>query len=271
MKGFLLIYIASCAYNRAHKQKLVMQKRKQNESYSFDKDIKNSGQYQYTDFSKYSARVATKKQSEEIIRLLKEGFSENIKILDVGCGDGIFTFELLRKINPKEIVAFDCAGEAIKVANNAIEEKDKKRIRFLTRSVYDAHKIFKKNSFDVIVIRGVLHHLINPKRAVKSLSCLSDNIIVLEPNGYNPILKIIENTSTYHLQRGEKSYWPPTINRWFADNGFKVKKQLFFSIVPYFCPKNIVKLLKFIEPLMEKIPFVKKFYCGTNLIFYEKQ
>ena len=248
-----------------------MSKRKEKNTYSFNKDIEKHGRYQYTNFNKYSAYIATKKQSEELIKLLKEYTGKNISILDVGCGDGTFTFELFKKVNPKKIIAFDCAQEAIRVANNTVKNKDKERIKFLSGDACNAHKMFKDSFFDVIVIRGVLHHLVNPERAIKSLRHLSDNIVVLEPNGYNPILKIIENTSPYHLQRGEKSYWPPTINKWFSDNGFKVKKQKFFSIVPYFFPKNVVRMLKFIEPVMEKVPYVKRFYCGTNLIFYEKQ
>lgn len=265
-----MISFVTYAYNILHKEGMVMRKKKEKNIYSFNEDIENNGQYQYTNFNKYSAYIATKKQSEELIKLLKERSSKNISILDVGCGDGTFTFEILEKVNPKRIVGFDYAQSAIRVANNAIEVKDRNKIKFLYGDVYNAHKMFKKNYFDIIVVRGVLHHLSSPKQAIKSLRYLSNKIIVLEPNGFNPILKIIENTSPYHIQRGEKSYWPPTVNKWFTDNGFKVKKQLFFSIVPYFCPKNIVKLLKLIEPLMEKIPFIKLFYCGTNLIYYEK-
>lgn len=245
--------------------------RKQEENtYSFNRDIKSGGRYQYTNFRNYSAYVATKKQSEELIKLIKTRMSGNISILDVGCGDGTFTFEILKEINPKKIVGFDCAQAAIKVADNAIQAKDRNRIKFLHVDVYNSHKIFKKNSFDIVIIRGVLHHLSRPSLAIRSLRNISDKIIVLEPNGFNPILKIIENTSPYHIQRGERSYWPPTIDKWFEDNGFKVKKQLFFSLVPYFCPKVIVRFLKLIEPVMENIPIVKLFYCGTNLIYYER-
>ena len=248
-----------------------MKRKKEKNIHAFNEDIKSHGRYQYTDFKKFSAYIATKRQSEALIKLLKENTKENINILDVGCGDGTFTFEILKKVNPKRIIGFDNAQSAIRVANNAVRAKDREKIKFLYGDAYRAHKMFKRNSFDIIVIRGVLHHLYKPKQAIKSLSCLSNKIIVLESNGFNPILKIIENVSTYHIKREEKSYWPPTLNKWFIDNGFKVKKQLFFSIVPYFCPENITRLLKLIEPFMEKIPFIRMFYCGTNLIYYEKQ
>ncbi len=248
-----------------------MKKGKEKSIQVFNRDVKNTGQYLYTDLEKYSANIATKKQSEELIKIVLKYSKLNRTILDVGCGDGIFTFELLEETNPKKIVGFDSAQTAVKVAANRINPKDKKKISFKIGDVYDAFKLFPKKSFDIIVVRGVLHHLYNPQKAIKSLSTLSDKIIILEPNGYNPILKIIEKASPYHRQHEERSYWPPTINKWFTDLQFEVKEQSFFGIVPYFCPKPVAQVLKFIEPGMEKIPVIYKFYCGTNLIYYEKK
>lgn len=247
---------------------MISKKRKK--SSAFDEDIKREGRYQYVNFEQYSIYIATKRQSEEIIRLLQKHTDKNTSILDVGCGDGTFTFELLREVLCKKMVGFDVAKEAIKVAQNAVTPKDKKKIFFQEGSIYDANKMFRKNSFDIIVVRGVLHHLENPERGIQSLSKLAKKIIVLEPNGYNPILKLIERFSQYHIEHEEKSYWPPTLNSWFIRNGYHVKEQKFFSIIPYFCPEPIAKALKIIQPLMEKIPGIKIFYCGTNLIYYEK-
>jgi ubiquinone/menaquinone biosynthesis C-methylase UbiE len=247
-----------------------MKRKKEKNIQAFNKDIKIMGQYLYTDFQKYSAYVATKRQSRELIRLMRGVRKEELTILDVGCGDGVFTFELFKEIKPKKIIGFDSARSAIEVANKKVEVKDRGKIIFQHGDVYDAHRLFGKNSFDIIVIRGVLHHLYDPQKAIKSLSFLSKKIIVLEPNGFNPILKVIEKVSSYHREHEERSYWPPKMNRWFLDAKFKVKKQLFFGIVPYFCPKNIAKPLNYIEQYMEQIPFLKKFYCGTNLIYFEK-
>lgn len=251
-------------------EKNKMKRKKEKSIQMFDKDIKKEGKYQYTNFQKYSAYIATKRQSEELIKLLKENTIDNPKILDVGCGDGTFTFEILNNVHPKEILGFDRVRSAIEVATNSISKENKRKITFKFGNVYNANKMFKPNSFDIIVVRGVLHHLYGPQKAIKSLSIVSDKIIVLEPNGFNPILKVIERLSQYHRQHEEKSYWPPTLNKWFEDFGFIPKKQTFFGIVPYFCPKVIAETLRFIEPFMESLPLIKRFYCGTNLIYYEK-
>ncbi len=248
-----------------------MKRKKEINVKAFNDDIKNKGRYQYANFEKYSIYIATKRQTEEIVRVLKLHVKKNSSILDVGCGDGTFTFEIYKRFHPKIIIGFDDAKSAINVASKSVKTKDKKNIIFLHGNVYNAHRMFKKTySFDVIVIRGVLHHLYNPQQAIKSLSQLSNKIIVLEPNGYNPMLKIIERTSPYHIKHEEKSYWPPTLNKWFRNNNFTVREQSFFSIVPYFCPEKIARLLKRVEPYIEKLTILKLFYCGTNLIYYEK-
>lgn len=237
---------------------------------AFNEDIKKNGQYLYTNFQQYSAYIATKRQSKELIKLIMEYIGYNATILDVGCGDGIFTLELLNEVKPKKIIGFDKAQLAIKLANKHIKKGDKKKITFRYCDIYNAHKYFRKNSFNIIIVRGVLHHVDDPQRAIASLSYISNKIIVLEPNGSNPILKLIEKISPYHRRHGEKSYLPPMLNKWFKNNGYVVKKQQYFSIIPYFFPKSIVKLLEHIEPFMERLPFVKVYYCGTNLIYYER-
>jgi len=246
-----------------------MKKKEKNIS-EFNKDVKKSGRYVYTNFQEYSFFRATKRQTNELNALLRKISKKKIKILDVGCGDGTFTIEMYKRNNIKNIVGFDSAGDAIKIARRGLDKSLKNNIKFLQGDVYNAHKMFKNNSFDVIIIRGVLHHLYQPKKAIKSLSLISSRIIIIEPNGYNPLLKIIEKVSRYHRRHEEKSYLPPTLNSWFKENGYLLKEQYFFSIVPYFAPKALVKVLEAIEPLIESIPILNTFLCGTNLAYYAK-
>ncbi|HVA96923.1 MAG TPA: class I SAM-dependent methyltransferase [Candidatus Acidoferrales bacterium] len=248
-----------------------MKRKKEKNIDVFNDDIQATGKYRYTNFEKSSAYSATKRQSDELIKILQSKVGRKTTVLDVGCGDGTFTLELLLRAHPEKIVGFDYAKNAIQAARRLVLKKDKRNIIFKTINVYDANKVFDTNSFDVIVIRGVLHHLYDPERAVNVLSPLSKRIIVLEPNGYNPIIKLIEKLSPYHKQHEEKSFWPPKLNSWFINAGFIVKDQQFFGIVPYFCPDFAVSILQVIQPVMERLPFVNRLYCGTNLIYYERR
>lgn len=235
----------------------------------FNKDVNNLGGYAYTDQNIYSAVTASEKQSEEILKAVRKQFKKPIRIIDVGSGDGTYTIELLEKLNPKMIIGFDYAKDAVEIAKKRISNKNAHKIKFIQCNIYDVNKKIK-DKFDVVVIRGVLHHLYRPQKGINAISKLADVIVVVEPNGYSPIMKIIEKISPYHRTHEEKSYWPPTLNSWFEKNGFKVKKQYFCGIVPFFFNESLARILKTIEPYIEDIPYLNRIYCGTNLIVYEK-
>ena len=71
----------------------------------YNEDIKKLGRYEYTGLDMYSAVTAGKKQSEEILKSIRsQKLKKPLLILDVGSGDGTYTFELLEKLNPKKII-----------------------------------------------------------------------------------------------------------------------------------------------------------------------
>lgn len=236
----------------------------------FNKDVKSLGAYAYTNQNIYSAITAGKKQSEGILKAVRSQVKKPRKIIDIGSGDGTYTFELFKELRPKEIVGFDFAKEAVEIANKRIKRKDKGKIKFVESSIYDVNKKIK-SKFDVAVVRGVLHHLYNPQRGIAAICKLADIVVVAEPNGFSPLMKIMEKVSSYHRRHEEKSYWPPTLNSWFEKNGFKVKEQRFFGPVPFFFPETPARMIKAIEPFIENIPYLNRIYCATNLIIYEKQ
>lgn len=237
----------------------------------YNQDIKKLGRYEYTGEDKYSAITAGRKQSEEILRSIKSlRLKKPYKILDVGSGDGTYTFELYEKLNPKLIVGFDFSKGGVEIARKRVKKKDARKIKFINSSIYNVDKKIREN-FDVAVIRGVLHHLYYPQRGIKAVCKLSDVIVVAEPNGYSPLMKIMEKVSPYHRKHEEKSYFPPTLNSWFKKNGFRIKKQYFFGPVPFFFPEMPARIIKKIEPFIENVPYVNRIYCASNLIIYEKK
>ena len=236
----------------------------------YDQDVNRFGEYIYNKKDSYSSVVARQRQFDEILKTLNLFFDQNIAILDVGCGDGTFTIKIFDSFKPRNIFGVDYSKKGIDVATKKVKKTQKKRIKFKYIDIYEIDKKIKKYKYDVALLSGVLHHLDRAEVIVYKLSKVVDNIIVIEPNGYNPILKIIENVSSYHIIHNEKSYLPPTLDKWFIKRGYKVKRKKYFGLVPYFCIEIIAKILKKIEPIIENIPIVKNILCGSSVIFYSK-
>lgn len=238
---------------------------------AYSADVVANGGYVYTKKLQYSVNIATQKQTEEIHVLVGRviGF-RRVRILDLGCGDGTYTLELLHKFNLKRIVGFDVTKKAIVAAKRRIPKNKQAQVEFQVNDIYHLSSRYMKGQFDLGILRGVLHHLEYPQQGIQQIANVLDTVVVLEPNGFNPIMKLIEKTSIYHIQHGEKSYWPPTLDRWFANNGYHVAYKKYFDTVPYFCPDWFAKALKFIEPLAENIPGLNRVCCGVILILYQK-
>jgi hypothetical protein len=118
-------------------------------------------------------------------------------------------------------------------------------VSFDVGNIYDIENCHRNQSGpSVAVIRGVLHHLDNPRAAIARLAGEFDSVIALEPNGFNPMMKAIERFSAYHRAHDEKSYWPPALNQWFTDRQYVVIEQKYFCLVPYFCPTPAAKVFE---------------------------
>ncbi len=109
-----------------------------------------------------------------------------------------------------------------------------KKIQFRTGDIYKVDSL--KGRFEIAVARGILHHLYDLPKAVRALSLVADEIIVVEPNGYNPILKMIEKISNYHIEHEEKSYFPFSLRHEFERNGGKSPRGSYRGLVPFFAP-----------------------------------
>ena len=84
----------------------------------------------------------------------------------------------------------------------------------------------------------------------------------MEPNGYNPVLKVIEKLSRYHVEHEEKSYSPRRVAAWFERCGARVEAERYIGLVPMFCPDLLARLLKSFEPLVERTPLLRRIACG---------
>ena len=228
----------------------------------FNSNVVDNNGYLYTTNAPLSSILSNKRISDAIIELIPE----NIKtIVDVGCGDGTYTIDIaIRKPNAK-VSGFDPAKEAIVLA-----KKQNPQLFFYEGNILD-NTTLKAEKFDIAVIRGVLHHLSEPELAIKNSGLFADKIIIVEPNGNNPILKIIEKTSSYHLKHEEQSFSSNTLKNWCAKNNFDVKHLDYIGFIPFFFPTILTKIIYFFQPYLEKIYFIKKFFGAQIIIYAEKK
>jgi ubiquinone/menaquinone biosynthesis C-methylase UbiE len=230
----------------------------------FAADVAEGGGYQYTR-GKLSSSLANERVSEVSLELCAPA---GRRLIDIGCGDGTYTLELAHRGRPAEIVGLDPAAEAVKVARERAGEAGAANLSFMTGSAYELPQ--EDGAFDVAVLRGVLHHVDDPKQALVEALRVAKRVVAIEPNGYNPGLKLIERVSPYHREHGEKSYTPRSLDRWIAELGGDIVDRRFLNFVPMFAPDWYARLSKRVEPVVESIPGLRQIACAQYAFAAER-
>ena len=225
----------------------------------FNKDVLQGNGYEYTDENRYSARIANERMTQAIKSAAQWSGK---RVLDIGCGDGAYTGTLL-DMGAASVLGVDPAITAIERAR--IRAGDNPRLNFVAESVYDLGSRLAEK-FDVVVLRGVLHHLPDAASAVRVAASLANEIVILEPNGLNPVLKLIERFSSYHTEHEEQSFLPSTLRKWCLAAGATPTFCKAINFVPFFCPTPLARLLKTLEPVVENIPGLRNIACGQIII-----
>jgi SAM-dependent methyltransferase len=222
---------------------------------AFNDDVERNGGYAYTTGARLSSRMANERLTAATLGLAD---FRGQRVLDVGCGDGTYTVELYDRGEPAFVQGIDPAGAAIEAARKAAGTR---KLEFCVGSAYDLP--YAAESFDTAYLRGVLHHMDRPVDALHEALRVAGRIVVVEPNGYSPILKLIERVSRYHRGHGEKSYPPHRLRRWTEDLGGQVTAGRFAGLVPMFAPDAVARLLKIVEPLLEATPVLRSVGCAV--------
>lgn len=225
---------------------------------AYTQDISEHGDYIYTTDEHLSASLA----NVRIRRALDENASYAGKtIIDIGSGDGNFTHELIER-GAKSILGIDPVQSAVDAAN--------KKYAGVPNMRFECHDIctmpVPKEKFDLAMVRGVLHHIPDMDKGIKAICSVAKEVIMVDPNGYNPVLKIIEKASAYHREHGERSYFPRNIRKTFRKYNATLVRTEYVNLVPFFCPDWLAHLLFRLAPLVEKIPLVKQVACGQYIV-----
>ena len=126
----------------------------------------------------FKMNAFVKARYQKIMQLLKkknDSFA-GVKIIDLGCGDGVLTYELFKK--GAKTYGIDLSDDAIKFAiwkHRSLGSE----ASFFVESCTDTH--FGAESFDAAVSSDVIEHLTNPRML------LTEIYRVLKPNGLGVI------------------------------------------------------------------------------------
>ena len=228
----------------------------------FNRDAASNAGYLYTTNIGLSSQMATRRSLDTIIRV---GRFSGRTVLDVGCGDGFYTFQYWDLCRPKRLAGLDGAEKAIEVANSKREGRD---IEF---KVGDSHRLpFSDNSFDVVQLQSMLHHDDDPLASIREAFRVAPEVLIHEPNGNNLGLKIIEKLSPYHREHAEKSYTIFRMSNWIRQAGGRIDHLCYAGFVPMFCPDWLARATKAVEPLVEVVPLVRALCCSVYVIRAER-
>lgn len=191
------------------------------------------------------------------------GIQNTARVLDLGCGDGQFTNHMLA---PKyaTVHGIDFAEPAVERArreapgrHTTFEARDITVLDYTTLPRYDA-----------IFLVGILHHVKAATPAiVHALRGVADIVIMLEPNGAQPLRKLLELTPSYRAA-GEDSFTATQLKRIFDAAGYRVHTHKRANLLPNFTPKPVFDLLVPFEKSIEDSPLLSPM-CTVNLFGFD--
>ena len=180
-----------------------------------------------------------------------------LKILDVGCGDGA-TEIFMNKYFPSWNIS------AIDISVKSIEEAKSKNIKGSEFKIYDGKKIpFEDNSFDVIFMAGVLHHidlslhngiLQDINRVLKT----KGRFYLFEHNPLNPVTRHLVNTCVF--DKDAKLLKSGYTLQLLQKNNLNVQKKKFIIFFPR---KGILSKFIFLEKYLQWLPLGGQYFIQS--------
>jgi 2-polyprenyl-3-methyl-5-hydroxy-6-metoxy-1,4-benzoquinol methylase len=187
--------------------------------------------------------------------------TQNIEVLEIGCGMGIMANMLAGKTTAK-VLGVDLCEPFIEAAR---KEFNNPRLSF---EIMDFNKAedFINRKFDYIIGNGILHHLyyhldsalVNIRKLLKP----GGKMIFLEPNIYNPYVSLIFKNSYFRrkaaLEPTEMAFSKRFIVEKLQTAGYKNIKVEYKDFLLPGIPKIFVKPSIVVGGIAEKMPLIKK-------------
>jgi len=179
-------------------------------------------------------------------------------VLDLGCGDGAFTNQILAG-HYRLVEGIDVSAPAIQRAQ--AEARNNATYRAIDMVTFDYDSLPR---YDAAFLMGILHHVKSATPdIVRAMARRTDKMIVLEPNGNHLLRKALEYTPSYR-DAGEDSFRAKDLIQIFAAAGWKTVVWRRLNLFPNFTPGFVYRSLAPLEPFVESNRFLRAL-CTTDM------
>lgn len=180
--------------------------------------------------------------------------NESLKVLDLGCGDGVAEIFVQQYFSNWKVEGIDVSKESIEMAKQ-------QRLTNSNFAVYDGiHIPFADESFEVIFVAGVLHHvefslheamLQEMRRVLKK----GGRLIIYEHNPLNPFTRYLVKTCVF--DEDAKLLRAGYLARLLKKKQFTISHKIYFIFIP---PKGFFKKLIVFEKYLSWLPIGGKYF-----------
>lgn len=221
-------------------------------------------------FTKFKIKKKVNSLVKQVDSILK---TRDIKILEIGCGTGTYTLEIIKQMPKSKIFAIDISEEMIKIAQKKVSMQ--KNVKYKVTSAYNTG--FEDSSIDVVCGFYTLHHLDFEAVRKEIFRVLKRGGLAYfyEPNILNPVVFMIKSSKMFKKLIGDSlDEWAinplKTASLWEGFRIVEVKTSEFvwpFQIVPY----NLNLFLdKITSSLFLKVPVLNMFGGSVKLCLVKK-
>ena len=192
------------------------------------------------------------------VKLLSRHLRPGMSVLELGCGTGYFTRELMR--SGAEIVAIDVSPELLEIASANCSVPN---VRY---EIQNAHELsYPEGVFDCVVGSSVLHHL-EIQEALREMYRVlkpGGRISFTEPNMLNPQIAIQKNVPWVKRKLGDSPdetaffRWP--LRRLLEETGYRDVRIDPFDFLHPKTPVPLVNRLDALGRFFENVPVMSEF------------
>jgi 2-polyprenyl-3-methyl-5-hydroxy-6-metoxy-1,4-benzoquinol methylase len=202
------------------------------------------------------------------VAMLSSHMKPDMQVLELGCGIGLFTQELVK--TQAQITAIDISADLLAEAQKNVTATN---VLFKVENAYDLS--CANNTFDSIVGSSVLHHLDVDRALQECLRTLKPGgtLFFTEPNYLNPQIfcerKIPFLRKALHVSPDETAFVRWILKKQLLRHGFQNIRLQPFDFLHPATPQRLIPAIKGLGSILERTPVICEI-AGSLSIYAQK-